>query len=139
MTAARVVETLDEVEDGHPGFGLRAELRAVEQLALQSGKETLGGGVVEAINDRAHRRTHAGFPAAFAEGNFDEQLDLLPDSSEELALKNFVAGGEKPQPKKTKAIRYASVNRQKNSVRAFRVGDGFLTYTCPAPRIATSV
>ena len=30
MTAARVVETLDEVEDGHPRLGLRAELGADE-------------------------------------------------------------------------------------------------------------
>src|SRR5918992_1506662 len=48
---ARVVEALDEVEDGHAGLGMGAELLAVEQLALQGGKETLGHGVVVGVPD----------------------------------------------------------------------------------------
>ena len=49
----RVVPGLDELEDGHSGFRLGPEPAPVEKLALQSGKEALAQGIVEAVADRA--------------------------------------------------------------------------------------
>lgn len=40
----RVLPTLDELEDGHPGFDLIGELAATEQLALEGGEEALAHG-----------------------------------------------------------------------------------------------
>jgi len=56
VAPARVVEALDEVEDGHPGLGLGAEALTVEQLALERGEEALAECVVVRIADRSHRR-----------------------------------------------------------------------------------
>ena len=59
---------LDELEDGHPCFGMGAEPPAVEQLAFESGEEALAHGIVVAIPDRSGGRAHAGVPALLAEG-----------------------------------------------------------------------
>ena len=45
MSAAGVVEGLDEVEDRHPGFGVGAESCSVKELGLEGGKETLTHGI----------------------------------------------------------------------------------------------
>ncbi len=60
MPATRVVETLDEVEDGHPGLGLRVESAGGEQLALERREKALAQGVFAAVAHRAHRRADAG-------------------------------------------------------------------------------
>lgn len=41
MTAARIVEALDELEHGHPRFGLGLEPVPIQGLALERGEETL--------------------------------------------------------------------------------------------------
>jgi hypothetical protein len=46
VPAVRVVEALDEVEDGTPGLGLGAKPPPIEQLALQGGEEALTERVV---------------------------------------------------------------------------------------------
>src|SRR2546428_11413283 len=68
MAAMRIVPTLDEFEDGHARFNLGFEAAAVEQFAFERGKEALAHRVIEAIADRAHRGSHAGFAAALAKG-----------------------------------------------------------------------
>src|SRR3989338_9306715 len=69
MAAARIVETLDEVEDGHAGLGLGPEAAAVEQLALEGCEEALTHRVIEAVSDRAHRGADARLATAEAEGD----------------------------------------------------------------------
>ena len=61
---ARVVEALDEVEDGHLRLGLRLEAFAVEKLALERREEALAERVVVRVADRAHRGSDTGLPAA---------------------------------------------------------------------------
>ena len=68
MTPPRVVPPFDEREHRRPRLGVRRPLRAVEQLALQRREEALGHRVVEAVADRTHRRRHAPFLTAGAEG-----------------------------------------------------------------------
>ena len=41
MSPARIVEALDEFEDGHARFGLRLEATPIEQLTFERGEETL--------------------------------------------------------------------------------------------------
>jgi hypothetical protein len=41
VSPARVVEALDEVEDGHLGLRLGPESAAVQELALEGGEEAL--------------------------------------------------------------------------------------------------
>src|SRR5262245_65375180 len=69
MTAAWIVEALDELEHRHPRLGLGLEPTPVEKLALQRGEEALAYGIVVGVSDRAHRGTHAGFAAALAKGD----------------------------------------------------------------------
>jgi len=64
----RVVPTFDEIEHRHAGLDLGLEALAVEQLAFEGGEEALAHGVIEAITHRAHRLSHAGLRATFAEG-----------------------------------------------------------------------
>jgi hypothetical protein len=67
MTAAAIVKSFDELERGHPRLGLRLEPTPVEKLALERGEEALAHRIVVGVSDRAHRGTHARFPAAVAE------------------------------------------------------------------------
>jgi len=56
VPSARVVNRLEEVEDGEPGLAAGREPAAgslVEQFALQGGVHALGEGV-EAVRDAAH-------------------------------------------------------------------------------------
>ena len=52
MPPARIVEALDELEDGHARFGLRLEATPIEQLTFERGEETLRHRVVVGISDR---------------------------------------------------------------------------------------
>src|ERR1700688_3280042 len=52
----RVIPSFDKLEARHASFELGFEAAAVEQLALEGGKETLAHGVVETVSHRAHRR-----------------------------------------------------------------------------------
>ena len=63
----RVVESLDVVEYGEPGFVPRPERVAVDELALQGRKETLAHRVIEAVSRRAHRGADTSLPAALPE------------------------------------------------------------------------
>src|SRR5262245_25231260 len=69
MTAVRIVPTLDEVEDGHPRFGLAGEPAAVQQLALEGREEALAEGVVVGVAHGAHRGADSGLMTAEAEGD----------------------------------------------------------------------
>ena len=69
VASSGVVEALDEVEDGESGLGASLEACAVDQLALECGKEALAQSVVEAVPDRAHGELHTGFLAPDAEGD----------------------------------------------------------------------
>ncbi len=53
MTAARIVPSLDEFEDGLACFGMRAGAGSVDELAFEGGEEALAHGVVIAVADRA--------------------------------------------------------------------------------------
>ena len=64
----RVIPTFDPFEHSHLRFRLTFEPTAVQQFALERGKEALGHGVVVGIAHRAHRGHHAGFAASLAEG-----------------------------------------------------------------------
>ena len=68
MTTVRVVPAFDELEDRHLRFGLRLETVLVDEFAFERGKEALRHGVIVAIADRSHRRSHTHQPAALAEG-----------------------------------------------------------------------
>ncbi len=63
MPTVRVVEALDEVEDGKPGLGLGAKPPPIEQLALQGGEEALAERVVVTVADRTHRGQDSGLLA----------------------------------------------------------------------------
>ena len=77
----RVIPTFDELEDRALRFGMRAERRTIDKLALECGEQALAHRVVEAITDRAHRRTNAGLLAASAEGD-RRVLSGLKESSQ---------------------------------------------------------
>lgn len=49
MSAPRVVEALDEVEDLEPCLVAALEGPAIDQLALEGGEERLGDSVVEGV------------------------------------------------------------------------------------------
>ena len=66
---ARVVEALDEVEDGHLRLGLRLEAFAVEKLALERREEALAERVVVSVTDGAHRGPDTGLLASQPEGD----------------------------------------------------------------------
>jgi len=69
MAPPPVVPAFDVAEEGHARFGLALEGTAIEQLALEAGKEALRHGVVVGVADAAHRRTHAELGAALTERN----------------------------------------------------------------------
>ena len=69
VAALWVVPPFDELEDCHACFDLGFETATVEQFTFERGKETLAHGIIEAIADRAHRGSYAGFAAALAEGD----------------------------------------------------------------------
>ena len=69
MPTVRVVPPLDEFEHRPTGLVLRAEVMAIQQLALQCREEALAQGIVVAVSDRSHRRPDTGFLAALAEGD----------------------------------------------------------------------
>src|SRR5262245_13707397 len=66
---ARVVPTVDVVEQRAASLGGRAEPRAIEQLTLERGKEALAEGVVVGVAHRAHRQTDAEGQAALPVGD----------------------------------------------------------------------
>ena len=68
MAPSRIVPALDELEDGHPCFGMRPEPPALEQLAFEGREEALAHRIVVAIPDRSGGGAHAGVPASLAEG-----------------------------------------------------------------------
>ncbi len=69
MAPPRVVPAFDVGKQRAPRFGVALEAAPVDQLALETGKETLRHRVVVGITDTAHRRAHAHLGAALAEGN----------------------------------------------------------------------
>jgi hypothetical protein len=52
MPPGRVVEALDEVEDGYASRGVGPEAVAIEQFALEGGEEALAHGVAIGVADR---------------------------------------------------------------------------------------
>src|SRR5579872_3896369 len=62
MPALRVVPTLDEFKDRHPGLVAGLETMPVKQLTLERGEEGLGHGVVVGVAAAAHRGDQAGLP-----------------------------------------------------------------------------
>ncbi len=64
----RVVPTFDELEHRPARFVARTKGIAIQQFALQCGKEALTQGVVIAIPGRAHGRPHPGLSAPLPEG-----------------------------------------------------------------------
>src|SRR5947209_19641217 len=68
MSTPWVVPAFDEVEDGEPRVGLRAEAFAIEQLALEGREEALAHGVVVGVTHTAHRGPDTGLTTATAEG-----------------------------------------------------------------------
>src|SRR5215831_18676099 len=72
MTSARIVETLDELEHGHPRLGLRFEPAAIEKLALKRGEEALCHRIVVGVAHRTHRGPHSCLAATLAE--FDTSI-----------------------------------------------------------------
>ena len=67
MSPARIVETLDELEDGNARLGLRPEATPIEQLAFERGEEALRHCVVVGVSDRPHRGADTRLATAFAE------------------------------------------------------------------------
>jgi hypothetical protein len=54
MTAAPVVEALDELEHRDPRLGLRLEPTPVEKLTFQRGEEALAHRIIVGVANRAH-------------------------------------------------------------------------------------
>jgi hypothetical protein len=67
VTPTRIVETLDEFEDGDARLGLGLEATPIEQLAFERGEEALRHGVVVGVSDRPHRGANTRLPTSFAE------------------------------------------------------------------------
>src|SRR6202158_1070943 len=67
VTPTRIVEALDELEDGDARFGLGLEATPIEQLAFERGEEALRHGVVVGVSDRPHRGANTRLPTSFAE------------------------------------------------------------------------
>ena len=68
MPSLGVVPPFDEVEHRRAGVERRRAREAVEELALERGKEALAKCVVVAVADRPHRRADARLPAPRPEG-----------------------------------------------------------------------
>ena len=69
METMWVVPAFDVAEDLLLCLGRGGEVHAIDELALQRGEEALTHGVVAAVADASHRRTHTFILAALAEGN----------------------------------------------------------------------
>src|ERR1700687_3019089 len=67
MTPARIIKSFQVFKHRKLGLRLRAEAAPIEQLALESGKEAFGHGIVVGITDGANRGYNAHFLAALAE------------------------------------------------------------------------
>jgi hypothetical protein len=67
VSSARIVETLDELEDGNARLGLRLEATPTEQLAFECGEEALRHCVVIGVSDRPYRGANTRLSTAFAE------------------------------------------------------------------------
>ena len=63
-----IVPSLDIPEDFHPGFLMRAEASAVNELTFERGEERFAHRIVITVSDRPHRRANPHFFAATAEG-----------------------------------------------------------------------
>src|SRR6266850_7601561 len=72
MSATRIVEALDEFEDGNARLGLGLEAATIEQLALERCEEALRHGVIVGVSDRPHRGANACLATSFAE--FDRSV-----------------------------------------------------------------
>jgi hypothetical protein len=68
VPTTQIVEALDKLEDRHLRLSVGLEATALEQFALEGGKEALGHRIVIGIAYRTHRGAHACLPAAVAEG-----------------------------------------------------------------------
>jgi hypothetical protein len=68
VPTVEVVPALEELEHRPAGLLLVFEASAIEQLALQGGKEALAQSVVEAVAHRAHRGANPRLTATLAEG-----------------------------------------------------------------------
>jgi hypothetical protein len=66
MLTVRIVEALNEPEDGHRRFGVRLKAMSIKGLT-SSGEETLGYRVVVGVSDRTHRGTITCLSTAFDE------------------------------------------------------------------------
>src|SRR5262245_22494272 len=67
MSPSRVVPAFDVAEERDARFSLALEGTAIEQFALETGKEALRHRVVVGVADAAHGRTHAELCAALTE------------------------------------------------------------------------
>ena len=95
MTTVRVVPAFDELEDRHLRVGLRLETVAVDQLTFERREEALRHGVIVAIADLSHRRSHTHQPAAFAKGERGV-LTGLKESSQHGFVEPIVSDSVKP-------------------------------------------
>ena len=68
MSAMRVVESLEVLEDSQPGLVWRLEALLPQKFGLDAGHETLGGIVVRGITRGAHGGKDARVPQCAAEG-----------------------------------------------------------------------
>src|ERR1700735_1386380 len=57
-----MVDTYNELKDGHPRLAVRSEATPIDQLAFEGGEETLAHRIVVDVADRACRWTNAGLP-----------------------------------------------------------------------------
>src|SRR3972149_10446676 len=69
VASVQIVPALNKLKDRQLGLCGGIEAAALQQLALQGGKEALAQRVVVTIPDGAHRRTYARLFAARAKGH----------------------------------------------------------------------
>jgi hypothetical protein len=89
----RVVPALDEIEDGEACLGVGPEGVAVDELALERGKEALTHRIVVAIAGRAHGRPDSHFFASFPEsdrGVLASLIGVVDDISGSPLLKSHL-------------------------------------------------
>ncbi len=55
VTAMWIVPSFLELEDRHPGFGLRLSPAAIEEFAFKGFEESIAQGIVIAVADQTHR------------------------------------------------------------------------------------
>src|SRR5574341_15130 len=96
MPAARVVETLNEIDDRSASLVVRAERRTIDQLTLERRKEALTHCIVEAVANRSHGRPNACFPASRAELDrrvLTTLVGMMNDSRRTSLRNGHVQGG----------------------------------------------